>query len=73
MCFETQNLQYTPKRKLGPCPHMCCVASIHQVHVNGKELYTFKHRIPLEKVTTLNINGDVVVNLFGLIQVSYIF
>ncbi|KAF4101770.1 hypothetical protein G5714_018202 [Onychostoma macrolepis] len=38
------------------------------VHVNGKELYTFKHRIPLEKVTMLNINGNVVVNLFGLIQ-----
>uniref|UniRef100_A0A672MWM6 Galectin n=1 Tax=Sinocyclocheilus grahami TaxID=75366 RepID=A0A672MWM6_SINGR len=44
----------------------------YQVHVNGKELYTFKHRIPLEKVKMLNINGDVVVNLFGLIQVSYI-
>ncbi|XP_016108682.1 uncharacterized protein lgals4 isoform X2 [Sinocyclocheilus grahami] len=40
----------------------------YQVHVNGKELYTFKHRIPLEKVKMLNINGDVVVNLFGLIQ-----
>uniref|UniRef100_A0A8C1ZEV5 Galectin n=1 Tax=Cyprinus carpio TaxID=7962 RepID=A0A8C1ZEV5_CYPCA len=24
----------------------------YQVYVNGKELYTFKHRIPLEKVTT---------------------
>ncbi|XP_043089521.1 uncharacterized protein LOC122335727 isoform X2 [Puntigrus tetrazona] len=40
----------------------------YQVHVNGKELHTFKHRIPLEKVTMLNINGDVAVNLFGLIQ-----
>uniref|UniRef100_A0A8C2CVQ7 Galectin n=1 Tax=Cyprinus carpio TaxID=7962 RepID=A0A8C2CVQ7_CYPCA len=39
------------------------------VYVNGKELYTFKHRIPLEKVTTLNINGDVGVNLFGFIEV----
>uniref|UniRef100_A0A673N1J1 Galectin n=1 Tax=Sinocyclocheilus rhinocerous TaxID=307959 RepID=A0A673N1J1_9TELE len=25
------------------------------VYVNGKELYTFKHRIPLEKVSMLNI------------------
>uniref|UniRef100_A0A8C1S677 Galectin n=1 Tax=Cyprinus carpio TaxID=7962 RepID=A0A8C1S677_CYPCA len=31
------------------------------VYVNGKELYTFKHRIPLEKVSTLNISGHVVV------------
>uniref|UniRef100_A0A8C2CVZ7 Galectin n=1 Tax=Cyprinus carpio TaxID=7962 RepID=A0A8C2CVZ7_CYPCA len=44
-----------------------------RVYVNGKELYTFKHRIPLEKVTTLNINGDIAVNLFGFIEVSYIF
>ncbi|XP_073707059.1 uncharacterized protein lgals4 [Garra rufa] len=40
----------------------------YQVYVNGEEQYTFKHRIPLEKVTTLNINGDVVMNLFGFIQ-----
>ncbi|XP_042630722.1 uncharacterized protein lgals4 isoform X10 [Cyprinus carpio] len=40
----------------------------YQVYVNGKELYTFKHRIPLEKVTTLNINGDIAVNLFGFIE-----
>ncbi|KAK2894936.1 hypothetical protein Q8A67_012165 [Cirrhinus molitorella] len=40
----------------------------YEVYVNGKQQYTFKHRIPLEKVTTLNINGNVVVNLFGFIQ-----
>ncbi|XP_056099959.1 galectin-4-like [Rhinichthys klamathensis goyatoka] len=45
----------------------------YQIYVNGKEQYTFKHRIPLEKVSALNINGDVAVNLFGFIQVSYIF
>uniref|UniRef100_A0A8C2CV23 Galectin n=1 Tax=Cyprinus carpio TaxID=7962 RepID=A0A8C2CV23_CYPCA len=27
----------------------------YQVYVNGKELYTFKHRIPLEKVTTIHL------------------
>ena len=52
---------------------MGCVASIHQVYVNGKELYTFKHRIPLEKVSTLNINGDVAVNLSGFLQVGHFF
>ncbi|CAM4585312.1 unnamed protein product [Leuciscus chuanchicus] len=40
----------------------------YQIYVNGKEQYTFKHRIPLEKVSALNINGDVSVNLFGFIQ-----
>lgn len=33
----------------------------------------FKHRIPLENVTALNILGDVTANLFGFIEVSYIF
>uniref|UniRef100_A0A672N564 Galectin n=1 Tax=Sinocyclocheilus grahami TaxID=75366 RepID=A0A672N564_SINGR len=45
----------------------------YQVYVNGKELYTFKHRIPLEKVSTLNISGDVAVTISGFIQVSYFF
>lgn len=58
------------KRTLGTCPHTSCVALDHQVYVNGKEQYTFKHRIPLEKVSALNIGGDVAVNLFGFIQVS---
>uniref|UniRef100_A0A673GS52 Galectin n=1 Tax=Sinocyclocheilus rhinocerous TaxID=307959 RepID=A0A673GS52_9TELE len=35
----------------------------YKVYANGKELYTFKHRIPLEKVSTLNISGDVAVTL----------
>ncbi|XP_077087054.1 galectin-4-like [Siphateles boraxobius] len=40
----------------------------YQIYVNGKEQYTFKHRIPLERVSALNINGDVAVNLIGFIQ-----
>uniref|UniRef100_A0A9J8BTN0 Galectin 4 n=1 Tax=Cyprinus carpio carpio TaxID=630221 RepID=A0A9J8BTN0_CYPCA len=62
------NGSWGTEESLGPCPHMGCVASIHQVYVNGKELYTFKHRIPLEKVSTLNISGDVAVNLSGFLQ-----
>uniref|UniRef100_A0A8C1YFX4 Galectin n=1 Tax=Cyprinus carpio TaxID=7962 RepID=A0A8C1YFX4_CYPCA len=42
----------TFEMKLGACPHTGCVALVYQVYVNGKELYTFKHRIPLEKVTS---------------------
>ncbi|XP_052387760.1 galectin-4 [Carassius gibelio] len=45
----------------------------YQVYVNGKELYTFKHRISLEKVSTLNFSGDVAVNLSGFIQVGHCF
>ncbi|TRY95471.1 hypothetical protein DNTS_000442 [Danionella cerebrum] len=41
----------------------------YQVYVNGKEYYMFKHRIPLERVTTLNIDGTVIVTLFGFIKV----
>uniref|UniRef100_A0A8C1QAE9 Galectin n=1 Tax=Cyprinus carpio TaxID=7962 RepID=A0A8C1QAE9_CYPCA len=55
------------------CPHTGCVALVYQVYVNGKELYTFKHRIPLEKVSTLNISGHVVVSLFGFMQLMLIF
>ncbi|XP_039503336.1 uncharacterized protein lgals4 isoform X2 [Pimephales promelas] len=40
----------------------------YQIYVNGKEQYTFKHRIPLEKVSTLNIKGVVDVKLLGFIQ-----
>uniref|UniRef100_A0A8C1HE51 Galectin 4 n=1 Tax=Cyprinus carpio carpio TaxID=630221 RepID=A0A8C1HE51_CYPCA len=59
----------TPKRKLGACPHMGCVSSIHQVYVNGKELYTFQAPYTTgKKVSTLNINGDVAVNLSGFLQ-----
>ncbi|KAG9273531.1 hypothetical protein AMEX_G12687, partial [Astyanax mexicanus] len=30
----------------------------------------FKHRIPVEKVSTLNIGGDVSMNMLGYINVS---
>uniref|UniRef100_A0A8C2Q5D1 Galectin n=1 Tax=Cyprinus carpio TaxID=7962 RepID=A0A8C2Q5D1_CYPCA len=68
-----RNRKWEAKESLGACPHTGCVALVYQVYVNGKELYTFKHRIPLEKVSTLNISGHVVVSLFGFMQVSYIF
>lgn len=41
-----------------------------QVYVNGLKHSTFKHRIPLEKVSTLNINGNVSILICGFIQVS---
>ncbi|XP_056622855.1 uncharacterized protein LOC130435983 [Triplophysa dalaica] len=40
----------------------------YQVHVNGKECYLFNHRIPLEKVSALQIQGDLVVKLLGFIK-----
>ncbi|XP_051953269.1 galectin-4 isoform X23 [Xyrauchen texanus] len=40
----------------------------YKVHVKGQELFMFKHRIPLEKVTTLNIKGNVSISFFGFIM-----
>ncbi|XP_051512909.1 uncharacterized protein lgals4 isoform X38 [Myxocyprinus asiaticus] len=40
----------------------------YQVYVNGKEHYMFKHRVPLEKVSALHINGNVALNFFGFIE-----
>uniref|UniRef100_A0A3B1KFY5 Galectin n=1 Tax=Astyanax mexicanus TaxID=7994 RepID=A0A3B1KFY5_ASTMX len=34
-------------------------SSLHHVFVNGVKHCMFKHRIPVEKVSTLNIGGDV--------------
>ncbi|ROL51199.1 Galectin-4 [Anabarilius grahami] len=67
VCVLNESL-HIRERTLGTCHHTSFVALDHQVYVNGKEQYTFKHRIPLEKVSALNIVGDVAVNLFGFIQ-----
>ncbi|XP_049329549.1 uncharacterized protein lgals4 isoform X4 [Astyanax mexicanus] len=40
----------------------------YEVYVNGFQHCLFKHRVPLEKVTTLIIRGDVSVNLLGTID-----
>lgn len=44
-----------------------------QVYVNGLELCTFKHRIPLETISTLAICGDVFISFIGFIEASYNF
>lgn len=38
--------------------------------MNDLRHYVFQHRIPLEKVTTLGICGDVSIDFFGLCEVS---
>lgn len=40
-----------------------------QVYVNGVQLYIFKHRIPLEHISTLAIFGDISVTIYGFIDV----
>ncbi|XP_053356100.1 galectin-6-like [Clarias gariepinus] len=40
----------------------------YDVYVNGSKHCTFKHRLPLEKVSTLNFKGDVSLFIYGLIQ-----
>ncbi|XP_036440683.1 uncharacterized protein si:dkey-151j17.4 [Colossoma macropomum] len=39
----------------------------YEVYVNGFKHCMFKHRIPLEKVSAIDIRGNVTMNLFGLI------
>lgn len=41
-----------------------------QVYMNSVQHCTFKHRIPLEKVSTLGIRGDVTINYFGFVEVG---
>uniref|UniRef100_A0A3B4E0Z3 Galectin n=1 Tax=Pygocentrus nattereri TaxID=42514 RepID=A0A3B4E0Z3_PYGNA len=41
-----------------------------QVYVNGFQHCLFKHRIPLEKVSALGLEGDVTINILGVIEVS---
>ncbi|KAL6481730.1 hypothetical protein MHYP_G00098100 [Metynnis hypsauchen] len=40
----------------------------YKVIVNGHRFCAFSHRIPLEKVSVLNICGDVFMNTFGIIE-----
>ncbi|KAK2818115.1 hypothetical protein Q7C36_022048 [Tachysurus vachellii] len=47
-------------------PHPVC----NPVMVNGQVSYTFEHRIPVDKVTTLNIDGDVFMNSFAITKVD---
>ncbi|KAF4075278.1 hypothetical protein AMELA_G00232620 [Ameiurus melas] len=42
----------------------------YEVMVNGLEYCTYNHRIPVDKVTTLDIRGDVFMNTFGIIEVE---
>ncbi|XP_046721195.1 galectin-6-like [Silurus meridionalis] len=40
----------------------------YEVYVNGLRLCTFKHRIPVEKVSTLGIRGDAFKPIYGFID-----
>ncbi|GAA6078127.1 neoverrucotoxin subunit beta-like [Tachysurus ichikawai] len=42
----------------------------YEVMVNGLGCYTSEHRVPVDKVTTLNINGDVFMNSFAITEVG---
>uniref|UniRef100_A0AAR2JZA3 Galectin n=1 Tax=Pygocentrus nattereri TaxID=42514 RepID=A0AAR2JZA3_PYGNA len=41
-------------------------------YVNGQRNCFFKHRMPVEKVTTLHIKGDVFMNTIGYVAVSHL-
>ncbi|KAI4878427.1 hypothetical protein NFI96_016455, partial [Prochilodus magdalenae] len=40
----------------------------YEVNLNGTELCKFKHRIPMDKVSVLNIHGDVSITMLGFIK-----
>ncbi|XP_072513009.1 cytolytic toxin-alpha-like [Salminus brasiliensis] len=44
----------------------------YEIIVNGQVVSRFKHRIPLERVSVLNITGDVSVDIFSIIEVENI-
>ncbi|KAL7852481.1 hypothetical protein SRHO_G00182660 [Serrasalmus rhombeus] len=52
--------------------HMAINPEGYKVIVNGHRFCVFSHRIPLEKVSVLNISGDVFMNTFGIIEVDHI-
>ncbi|KAK2818099.1 hypothetical protein Q7C36_022032 [Tachysurus vachellii] len=39
-----------------------------EVNINGQKVYLFKHRLPVEKATTLGIYGDIVMNTMGTVS-----
>ncbi|XP_041090539.1 galectin-4-like isoform X1 [Polyodon spathula] len=39
----------------------------YQVNVNGREFYMFQHRMPCERVDTLEIGGDVIIQTLNII------
>uniref|UniRef100_W5KKK0 Galectin n=1 Tax=Astyanax mexicanus TaxID=7994 RepID=W5KKK0_ASTMX len=41
-----------------------------KVYVNGFQHCTFKHRMSVERVSAIDIRGDVNINMFGFIQAS---
>lgn len=40
-----------------------------QVYANGSSHCIFKHRIPLEKVSTIAVQGEVTIQLIGFAEV----
>ncbi|KAF4075338.1 hypothetical protein AMELA_G00233300 [Ameiurus melas] len=45
----------------------------YEVMVNGLEYCTYNHRIPVDKVTTLGIRGDVFMNTVRIIEVEDVY
>ncbi|XP_062861119.1 uncharacterized protein LOC134323515 [Trichomycterus rosablanca] len=43
----------------------------YEVYVNDQRHSTFNHRIPFEKVSTLNLTGDISFYVIGFIEMSY--
>nr|XP_015196139.1 PREDICTED: galectin-4 [Lepisosteus oculatus] len=56
----------------GRVPHeitSCSRLSVPQVNVNGRQFYLFQHRMPLERVSNLEIGGDVIIQSLNILGV----
>uniref|UniRef100_W5NAC1 Galectin n=1 Tax=Lepisosteus oculatus TaxID=7918 RepID=W5NAC1_LEPOC len=47
----------------------CSRLSVPQVNVNGRQFYLFQHRMPLERVSNLEIGGDVIIQSLNILGV----
>lgn len=60
----------TPLREIRTCLYTNPFTLFNKLYINGMEYYLFKQRIPLDKVSAVNIAGDIDLNILGFIEVS---
>ncbi|XP_066559886.1 galectin-4-like isoform X2 [Amia ocellicauda] len=68
-CWEgEERVREMPFRK-GESFELIIIASAegYQINVNGRQFYMFQHRVPLERVSALRIQGDVTLETLNII------
>ncbi|XP_072512719.1 cytolytic toxin-alpha-like [Salminus brasiliensis] len=67
---ETRNVPF--RKEKGFHIFMVIHPESYEIIVNGQVVSRFKHRIPLERVSVLNITGHLSVDIFSIIEVENI-